>query len=262
MKIIQLFTFIVMIFFIIPGCANFKRADLPIGKQVNLGTSNYWIADFSQTSGLNYIITFPKQYEIDTNKAWPIILFLHSMAERGENIQLIMNNSNGEGNGIATYALTNNQFQFITISPLCPKDSYWPIIDERLNQLLNNITKKYRINLNKIYLTGISMGGMGVWSLAMKYPDWFAAIAPISGGIYFPPMIENVKALRNIPVWAFHDRNDPEIPISKEEDTIKRLQDDGNIVKYTVSETGKHYIHEDVYKKGDLFKWFLEYEKK
>jgi len=252
------FALIILLFF---SCASFKKTELPTDYQINTVTGNYWIAAFSKISGLNYIITFPKDYETDTKEKYPLIIFLHSTAEIGDDINLVMQNPAGEGNGLAPYALKKDNFRYITISPLCPSKAYWPLLNNRLNLLIKDITQKYYIDNKRIYLTGVSMGGMGVWSLAMSFPKWFAAIAPISGGIYFPPMIENTKAIKNIPTWAFHDLNDPDIPISKEQGTIFRLQKKNKSVRYTISNNGLHYIHEKIYDSDELFDWFLSVNK-
>ena len=248
---------------VIVGCASFHKIDLPTGAQVDTRTENYWTANYSEKSGLNYVVTFPKECSQEKSKKWPVIIFLHSMAERGTDINLVINNPNplGEGNGIAPYALETSGFKYITITPLCPKDAYWPLINDRLKVLIEDVTSSLEIQETQVYLTGVSMGGMGVWSLAMSYPNLFAAIAPISGGVFFPPMIENVEALKGIPVWAFHDRYDPDISIDKEQGTIDRLRIAGVSVKYTVSEMGKHFIHEGIFKQNELFEWFKDINK-
>jgi len=260
MKILYIIP-IVIIIGLCFSCASFKKTEFPTGYQIDPVTGNYWMAAFSESSGLNYIITFPKDYEIDAKVTYPLIIFLHSTAERGDSMNLVMHNPVGEGNGLAPYALKKDGFKFITISPLCPSKAHWPLLNSRLNLLIKDITQKYCINNKKIYLTGVSMGGMGVWSLAMSFPKWFAAIAPISGGVYSPPMIENTKAIKNIPTWAFHDLYDPDIPISKEQGTINRLQKINLSVRYTTSSTGVHYIHQEIYASDELFDWFLSISK-
>ena len=250
-----------MVILLFYNCASYKKIELPKEDQIDEFTGNFWNASFSEKSGLNYIITFPKDYEKEKSEKYPLIIFLHSMAERGDNINYVINNPAGEGNGIAPYALKKDKFPFITVSPLCPDKAYWPLINNRLNLLIKDISQKYRVQTTKIYLTGISMGGMGVWSLAMSFPNWFAAIAPISGAIYFPLMIENIKAIKNIPIWAFHDLYDPDIPISKEQNTIKRIKKINTSVRYSISEIGKHYIHEEIYDNDQLFNWFLSISK-
>ena len=240
------------------GCKSFSKIELPNGRQIDKETENFWTANYSEKSGLNYVATFPKEYSEGSTKKWPMIVFLHSTAERGNDINLVINNPNplGEGNGIAPYALQTADFKYITITPLCPKDAYWPLINDRLKSLIEDVIANLRIQEGRIYLTGVSMGGMGVWSLAMSNPNLFSAIAPISGGVFFPPMIENIQALKDVPVWAFHDRYDPDISIDKEQGTIDRLKAAGFSVKYTISEMGKHYIHEGIFAENELFEWF------
>lgn len=242
------------------SCVSYPKKTVVEKTQINEKTGNIWIEKYSTKSGLQYLITFPKSYDIEQQNEYPVIIFLHSMEERGSDVSLLLCNPIGEGNGIAPYAL-NNKYEFITISPLCPKNAYWPLISKRLNLFLIDIVTTYRVKKQNIYLTGVSMGGMGVWSLSMKYPDWFAAIAPISGGIYFPFMKENIKAIKKIPVWGFHDRYDPGIPLQKEQSTIDHIRESGGFVKYTISEKSEHYIHEEIFDNGELFSWFLSITK-
>ncbi len=211
--------------------------------------------EYSQTSGLNYIITFPEDYSDNSDK-YPVIVFLHSLAERGDDINLLVNNPDGQGYGIAEYA-KETDFPFITISPLCPKDTYWPLITRKLDKLLSDVSARYRVDKKRIYLTGVSMGGMGVWSFANNYPKWFAAIAPISGGIYFPPMIIDKYKFKDIPIWAFHSRYDQEIPLKKEEVFAQKIKELNNSIIYTIEESDVHYLQNDIYRKGELFNWFL-----
>jgi predicted peptidase len=251
----------VLMLTLISGCISFKKiANMPVGPQVDSATGNFWSAGYSGRSGLNYIVTFPLHY-FDSNESYPLILFLHSYAERGD-LNLLVKNDNGANDRLSLIALKNKQFPFITISPLCPQNEGWPFLDRRLNLLLKDVTKKYRINASKIYLTGVSMGGMGVWSLAMGHPHWFAAIAPISGAIIFPMTIMKPGAIRNIPVWAFHDKKDSTIAIKYEQGKVARLVKAGVNVKYTISDTGRHDIWKDIYTRKDIFDWFLGIEKR
>jgi predicted peptidase len=259
MKIVLILLFL-CISAVFISCVSYPKKPIVEKTQINEITGNIWREKYSTKSGLQYLITFPKSYDIEQQNDYPVILFLHSMEERGSDVSVLLYNPIGEGNGIAPYAL-NNRYEFITVSPLCPQNAYWPLISKRLNLLLMDIVDTYRVKKRNIYLTGVSMGGMGVWSLSMKYPDWFAAIAPISGGLYFPFMKENVKAIKKIPVWGFHDRYDPSIPLKKEHSTIDRLSKLGGTVKYTISEKGEHYIHEDIYNNGELFSWLLAISK-
>jgi predicted peptidase len=248
--------------FVFQGCITFKKiTGLPEGRQIDSISGNSWSADYSRRGGLNYIVTFPGQY-FNSNESFPLILFLHSFAERGRDLKILIKDDSGGADRLAVKALKERQFPFITISPLCPEHEGWPFLDRRLNLMLKDAIRKYRINTSKIYLTGISMGGMGTWSLAMDHPHWFAAIAPVSGAIIFPMTRLKPGALKDIPVWAFHDRKDSTIAIGYEQGKVERLKKAGVDIKYTISDTGRHDIWKDIYSRGDVFKWFLGTEKK
>ena len=137
MKIL-LFVLIPVIPALLFSCVSYSKKSIIENKHINEITGNYWSEKYSSKSGLQYLITFPKSYDIDQQKQYPLILFLHSMEERGNNISLLLNNPIGEGNGIAPYALTN-KYEFITITPLCPTKSYWPLITKRLNLLMSSL---------------------------------------------------------------------------------------------------------------------------
>ncbi len=246
---------IAIITFSLTACASFKKSS-EVGNNVLLsdqGVSYKYM--FCENSKLNYLITFPKDY--DPEKQYPLIVYLHSMAERGNELQKLIRNQEGQGNGLSKYALENKLPQFITISPLCPDGIYWSFLTKRLNILLGTITKDKSIDIGRIYLTGVSMGGMGTWSFAMDYPEWFAAIAPISGGIYKPFMSDNIQKIKNIPIWIFHDKFDNEIPIEKTVGILNKLEEAKADVNITIFEKGEHYLNNIVFEEGALFYWFL-----
>jgi predicted peptidase len=246
---------------VLPGCISFRKiTNIPAGIHRDSISGNYWSADYSRRGGLNYIVTLPGKY-FETNGSYPLILFLHSFAERGRDLRLLIKNDEHGDDRLGVKALKESQFQFITVSPLCPAHEGWPFLDRRLNLMLKDAVKKYRINTLRTYLTGVSMGGMGTWSLAMDHPHWFAAIAPVSGAIIFPMTRLKPHALRNIPVWAFHDSKDSTISIGYEEGKAERLKKAGVNIRYTITETGRHDIWKDIYSGGEIFKWFLQNEK-
>jgi len=242
------------------GCGP-RGAPLPTVVHVDEDTGNRWLAEHADEARLDYLVTLPFGYGDDPQRPWPLIVFLHSLAERGLPIDVLIDNPVGEGPGLARFALADPDFPFLTVSPLCPRRRHWPMVRGRLDALLAEVTERYPVDRDRIYLTGVSMGGMGTWALAMAHPGWFAAIAPISGGIYSPPMREDVAALRHVPVWAFHDRSDPEIPISREQGTIDRLESAGGTVRYTVTDQGEHYLQAGIYAEAELFDWFLEHRR-
>lgn len=251
--------FTVILSLLLTACASFRKSS-NVGSSVLLSDQGVpYKYMFCEDSGLNYLITFPKDY--DPEKQYPLIVYLHSMVERGTDLHKLIRNEVGQGNGISKYALDGKLPQFITISPLCPDGIYWSLLTKRLNALLSSITNNKNIDINRIYLTGVSMGGMGTWSFAMDYPQWFAGIAPISGGIYKPFMSDNIQKIQNIPIWIFNDKYDDEIPIVKTLGILKKLEEANADVKITIYENGEHYLNNIVFSEGALFDWFLQKRK-
>jgi len=178
----------------------------------------------------------------------PLILQLHGAGERGEggeDLKLV------EVHGFAK-TLQSEEFRGIVVMPQCPKDSFWAARVESIVAFLDQLKAEYPIDENRIYLTGLSMGGFGTWYTAMARPDLFAAIAPVCGG----GMPWNAGVL-NMPVWAFHGTEDNVVLPHNTEDMVEKLQALGKAVTYTRLEGVGHNAWTYAYN-GDLLRWFLE----
>jgi poly(3-hydroxybutyrate) depolymerase len=125
---------------------------------------------FTATMQADYLLFLPKGYDAKNARRWPLILFLHGAGERGTNVWTTA------VHGPARYIEKHPEFPFIVVSPVCPNGAKWS--DDLLLGLLDSITANYAVDTNRIYLTGLSMGGFGAWSLATTYPERFAAVAP------------------------------------------------------------------------------------
>ncbi|MBZ0288568.1 MAG: prolyl oligopeptidase family serine peptidase, partial [Anaerolineae bacterium] len=181
------------------------------------------------TRKLDYLLYLPKDYGNSEAgaKLWPLILFLHGMGERGnggEELERV------KKHGIARIVDEQPDFPFIAVSPQCPSTSWWAFETEALKALLDSILAKYAVDPDRVYLTGLSMGGYGAWALGIQHPDVFAAVAPICGG----GEPEKVCALKNVPVWAFHGDADMAVQISESVKMVEALQACGGDVKFTV----------------------------
>jgi len=133
---------------------------------------------------LNYLLYLPKNY--DSKPAWPLVLFLHGAGERGDDLDLV------KKHGPPKLVEAGKEFPFVLVSPQCPADHWWQ--PQELTALLDEIVEKQKIDKDRIYVTGLSMGGFGTWSLAAYSPKRFAAIVPVCGGsrramIGSPPQI-------------------------------------------------------------------------
>lgn len=178
-----------------------------------------------------------------------MLVFLHGRGERGDNIELV------KKHGPPKIVESKKDFPFIVLSPQCPLDQSWssvPVID-----LIDEIVSKYRVDSDRIYLTGLSMGGFGTWDIATRYPYRFAAIAPICGG--GNPAAAGL--LRHLPIWVFHGAKDNTVPLSRSQEMVEALREvDGN-VKFTVYPEVGHDSWTVTYDNSKLYQWFLKHKR-
>lgn len=207
----------------------------------------------------NYLLHLPPEYDADPDRRWPLILFLHGAGERGTNVWQVAKH------GPPHEVTAHPDFPFILVSPQCPSGRVWS--DEVLLGLLDDIERRYRVDLGRVYLTGLSMGGYGTWSLGMKYPERFAAIAPLCGGGEMISLLlstsEKAPALKTLGVWAFHGAKDPVVPASESQRMVDFLKKFGAPdVKLTIYPEAEHDCWTQTYSNQELYKWFLNHDRR
>jgi predicted esterase len=200
----------------------------------------------SMTLTLNYLVYLPPEYSSSAETKWPLILFLHGAGERGDSLDMV------KRNGPPKLIEEGKDFEFIIISPQCPARQWWSA--ELLNRLLDEVIGKYRVDEERIYVTGLSMGGFGTWDLASEYPQRFAAVAPICGGGH----PEQAWDMRHLPVWVFHGAKDQVVTIGLSEIMVKSLKKYNNKVKYTIYPDADHDSWTETYNNPELYEWFLQ----
>lgn len=224
-----------------------------------LATAHLSAHEFFATERAQYLLFLPETYKPATTNRWPAILFLHGIGESGTNVWLTT------AHGPITFIEKHPAFPFILISPQCPVGQKWD--DQIVLKLLDEVEDMYAVDTNRIYLTGLSMGGYGVWSLATTHPDRFAAVAPISGGgdtIGFIICASTGKAqlLKNLPFWAFHGAKDTTVSVSDSERMINALKTFGcTDVKLTIYPEAQHDAWTETYDNPELYEWFLEHDR-
>jgi len=196
-----------------------------------------------------YLLYLPDGYEKNKEKEYPFILFLHGAGERGDDLNRV------KAHGPPKFLDNKKDFPFIVVSPQCPKSEHWEAF--KLNALLEEIVEKYRIDKDRIYLTGLSMGGYGTWDLATNYPHWFAAIAPICGG----GDIRRIRSIKDIPVWTFHGLRDNVVPIERTLELVRALEKVGGNIKFTVYPEAGHNSWSQTYENPELWEWFLKHKR-
>lgn len=194
---------------------------------------------------LNYLLYLPEGYAAD-GKAWPLMLFLHGAGESGNDVQRV------KLHGPPKLVETRKDFPFILVSPQSPGRGWDP---RMLGALLDHVEANYRVDKDRIYVTGLSMGGFGTWTLAAADPGRFAAIAPICGG----GNPADAEKLKNLPIWVFHGAKDPVVPASRSEDMVTALESAGaKNVKLTLYPDAGHDAWTETYNNAELYEWLLK----
>jgi predicted peptidase len=201
---------------------------------------------------------------------WPVILFLHGYGEEGEDGLLPTDV------GIAA-AIRNHvdRFPFVVVIPQCRKNDWWTNVPMEAEALkaLDQTMKEFKGDPQRVYLTGLSMGGYGTWALGAQYASKFAALAPVCGGIRLPPGDDMPNAhntddsadpyaavaqkIGKTPVWVFHGGSDPVVPVQESRQMVEALKAAGGNVRYTEYSGVGHNSWGKAYDEADLFAWLL-----
>ena len=200
---------------------------------------------------LNYLLFMPANTTAMEQGKYPLILSLHGIGERGNDLQQL------KRDGLPRGLDGNTAFPFIVISPQCPVSTEWYYdrTDTLLIKLLDQVIAKYPIDVKRIYLTGYSMGGIGTWDLAFRHPDRFTALLPIASRAEGSP---NVCVLKPVPVWAFHGARDEVVDVLKAETLVKALRDCGGNVQFTIYPDAGHDAWTRTYNDAKIYDWLLQ----
>jgi predicted peptidase len=125
--------------------------------------------------------------------------------------------------------------------------------------LLDEIQSILTVDPNRIYLTGVSAGGNGTWSIGLRHPERFAALAPVMGYYGWPFSVpENICDLTDVPVWAFHGEKDETVPLDAEQNLVDALEACGGEVQFTIFPDVDHDLNQENVYSSELYEWFLE----
>jgi len=209
--------------------------------------AQHFAGEVAVQADFQYLLFLPESYH-DSVKAWPMIVFLHGSGESGNNLELV------KKHGPPKIVENKPDFPFIVLSPQSALGG-WDA--SALVGLVDNIAATYRVDRDRIYLTGLSMGGYGTWALAAAYPDRFAAIVPICGGGY----PHNAERLASLPTWVFHGAKDESVPIRRSRQMVDALRAVGADVTFTIDEEAGHDSWTAAYDNPKLYDWLLEHKR-
>lgn len=200
---------------------------------------------------LPYRLILPESY--DESKSYPMLVFLHGAGERGNDNELQFFH--------CVQYLADNLPECIIVAPQCPVNNQWvdtpwangaysvdavPESNElkAVMELLQALQTEFSVDADRIYASGISMGGFGTWDLMMRHNDYFAAGIAVCGG--GDP--SKAELLKDTPLYVFHGDADTSVPISGSRDTVQAIRDaGGEKVSYIEYAGAGHGIWNDAF---------------
>ena len=221
--------------------------------------------------GYHYLLSQPRALAPDPQFRWPLLLFLHGAAERGTDVAGVARQglprllSASPDLNAAELALGHGIAErFIVIAPQCAHYEVWS--DAGVLALLNEVSGELAFDPARVYLTGLSMGGFGVWSLGLRHPERFAALVPVCGGGRIADVTAAANTqpavLRRLGIWAFHGARDRVVPLEESERMIAALQRAGvPDVKFTVYPDTEHDAWTAAYADPELYPWLLRHQR-
>lgn len=214
------------------------------------------------SSGIGYLEYLPQGYNSNKNK-YPVVISLHGIKERGttstDPAKIKASVAKVANVGLPKYVKSGTKYPFILISPQL-KTSYgkWPA--DYVMEVLNYVKKKLRIDPKRIYITGLSLGGGGVWTTVAAYPNVFAAVLPICPANNVLGKATAI-AKADVPVWGFHGDKDNVVSYTittKMTNAINGCKPKPDpLAKATIFPGKGHIIWDQVYKSTDAIKWML-----
>lgn len=229
----------------------------------------------SENDTLPYRILFPENFDVDGN--YPLILFLHGAGERGNDNekQLV------HGSGFFANDENRTSFPAVVVFPQCAENSYWAGVGFGMNDegkrtfsfnpsgeptppmkltigLLESLLQEDWVDKQRVYVGGLSMGGMGTFELLFRMPEVFAAAFPICGGGN-PEMIS--EKVSDVSIWAFHGEEDPVVPSELSVEMLTAYLKAGVSVKLTLYSGVGHNAWDYAFQEPGLLPWLFSNHK-
>jgi len=226
-------------------------------------TEQFLQGDYVHETGeeMRYLVWLPDGYGQDRDKLYPLIYFLHGSGDAEYDSEFVLTY------GLPAVLAQGEQpddFEFVVVAPQAQPGTTWYVGSqpEIVDSLLGQVLDTYLVDPDRVYLTGLSMGGYGSWHIATRYPERYAAMASLSGSGYqsleLPPA-EFACRLTEVPVWGIHGQQDliaSYAPIKAQVDAWETVC--GHRVKWTAYPDEGHFsTYEIAYRDPELYDWFL-----
>jgi Predicted peptidase len=241
------FTFLAVAMFAMFAICLVGRCESPApGKQVASSATVKVKTDAGEKeTTLRFLLALPADYDKKPTERWPLVLFLHGSGERGDDLEIV------KKHGPPKLVSEGKDFPFVVASPQCPAGSRWN--PHELAKLVEQLTNTYRIDRQRLYVTGLSMGGSGTWSLITEYPDRFAAAIPICGR----GDVAASEKLAKMPIWVFVGAKDREETVQNCEAMVAALKKAGGDAQLKVYPDLPHDCWTVTYNNPEVYSWLL-----
>lgn len=223
------------------------RAQSPASGPLGAQTEATFTGTVAQPVTYRYLLALPEGYDDAPERRWPLVLFLHGSGERGDDLALVA------VHGPPRLVREGHRFPFILVSPQTPDGSWWE--PRPLAALLDEIERTYRVDPDRVVVTGLSMGGYGAWALAELFPTRFAAIAPVCGGGTPNRICAAVEA--GTAIWAFHGARDAVVLPQRSAEMVDRANRCGADARLTIYPDAGHDSWTATYADPALYEWIL-----
>jgi len=203
----------------------------------------------------------------DDGRRFPLVVFLHGAGERGDdNVAPLVH-------GTAAFAEPARQQRdpCFVIVPQCPADDFWASLErvheptrlapeprrplQQVLELIRQVSSDWPIDSQRIYLTGLSMGGYGAWDLLLRQPTLFAAATVICGG--GDGLAPHCAELARLPLWVFHGDQDEIVPVQRSREIVQALREHGGNPRYTEYVGGGHDSWTETYANNAVLDWLF-----
>jgi predicted esterase len=228
--------------------ANHSRED-PVGRLA----PGFYLGQYRPSWGsepVPYGLYVPPHFRKEKGP-FPLIVFLHGYGERTKaavfsaGLPRVINSRFGD-------PLSGGRFDFVAFFPIVRKGVWFDVSEvQGAIRALDYVMERHRVDPERVYLTGLSNGGSGVWYWAADYPDKWAALAPVSA--FTTP---DVPKVRHLPAWIFHGAKDKEAPVERARAAVRQLKEAKADVRYTEVPDKGHLISREAYDSDELYQWF------
>lgn len=221
-----------------------------------------------QGDTLNYRLLSP---DYDTGRKYPLVVFLHGSGERGRDNEAQLQW------GVLNFSSDENMMMYpaFVVAPQCPPGMSWSNFTREENRsdlklspkpsrpmelliaLIDSLKNRMKVDVARIYITGLSMGGYGTFDAIQRYPDLFAAAVPVCGG----GDTSRVSLIKHLPIWIYHGTEDPAVSPVLSLNMVNALNNAGAMPGFTLIPEVGHFSWIAAYSDRKMLQWLFRQHK-